>query len=627
MRLIIIFFFFLISHQTYSQSFDEKFLFNKSIEKLVDLDFNFVKNNTSKHRDKPLLKNIYYLNDIIENSGYSKSFQFYNNNIDTISKDKRNKCLINLIKGYNELYYNIDNPSSFQYFFQAYTLSKETRNTSLIQLSLFAILKLYGEGIIQNNNKYKTYLKEFNSLANTTNLKILSLAYEEKLLALSQLYGDETPTRVKEICNQLELLISKTGNKKIITIANYTLVNCYIKLKRIDQVKKIISGIIKNNNKSLFYKPFVFNSFIKLSFINYLQQDINKSFIYLDSAKKHKNQINSLKPDFIINSYLSEYYSSNKKDSAYYYLKKANQLQYKLNFLKSNEIITFSEVQNQTKETEKKFLKEQQENQLNQSLLFATLIFLLLGIVIVFLILKNSKRKRLLAEQQKELEKQKNLTLLKEQEINTINAMVTGQEKERIRIAEDLHDNIGSVLATLKLHFENLKLNREKKHFNQDELYERTEKLIDETYLKVRSIAHAKNAGVIANQGLLVAVKIMAEKISAANQLKIEIIDFGLEQRLDTNTEITLFRIIQELTTNIIKHAEASEATINISQFNDALNIIIEDNGKGFDSNKIKVTTGMGLHSIQKRIEHLGGTFQIDSSFKSGTSIIMNIPT
>ena len=232
-----------------------------------------------------------------------------------------------------------------------------------------------------------------------------------------------------------------------------------------------------------------------------------------------------------------------------------------------------------------------------------------------------------MAEQLKELEKQKNLTLLKEQEITTINAMVEGQEKERIRIAEDLHDNIGSVLATLKLHFENLKLNREKKHFNQEELYNKTEKLIDETYLKVRSIAHAKNAGVIANQGLLVAIKIMAEKISSANKLKIEIVDFGLDKRIDTNTEITTFRIIQELVTNIIKHAEATDASINISLFEDNLNIIIEDNGKGFNSQEINYENSMGIGSIKKRIEHLKGTFQIDSAINRGTSIIINIPS
>ncbi|WP_075340838.1 tetratricopeptide repeat-containing sensor histidine kinase [Tenacibaculum agarivorans] len=308
------------------------------------------------------------------------------------------------------------------------------------------------------------------------------------------------------------------------------------------------------------------------------------------------------------------------------YLRKYNKLKDSINDNAQNIAIADLDKKYKTAEKEKQILVEQQKKKQNRNLFLGTLAFLCLGGIIAYLNLKNSRKKRLLAEQQKEIEKQKNLTLLKEQEINTINAMVEGQEKERIRIAEDLHDNIGSVLATLKLHFENLKLNREKKHFNQEELYDKTEKLIDETYLKVRSIAHAKNAGVIANQGLLVAVKMMTEKISAAHQLHIQIIDFGLEKRLDTNTEITIFRIIQELTTNIIKHAEAKEATINISHFENTLNIIVEDDGKGFDKDNVEFNTGMGLGSIKKRVNHLDGTFQIDSMPDRGTTIIINIP-
>ncbi|WP_299679027.1 sensor histidine kinase [uncultured Tenacibaculum sp.] len=365
---------------------------------------------------------------------------------------------------------------------------------------------------------------------------------------------------------------------------------------------------------------YAFGIIINLGSNQLRRKNYDEAIKYFKKGFKYKIPNSKLHQKIIAYRRLAKaYYGIGEIDSAYNFLLKQSKIDSIVDIQSRNKV--FAEI-NTKYQTEKK----EKENLRLKTILLISSIFLFLGGIIAYLNLKNSKKKRLLAEQQKELEKQKNLTLLKEQEINTINAMVTGQEKERVRIAEDLHDNIGSVLATLKLHFENLKLNREKKHFNQDELYEKTEKLIDETYLKVRSIAHAKNAGVIANQGLLVAVKIMAEKISAANQLKIEIIDFGLEQRLDTNTELTLFRIIQELTTNIIKHAEASEATISISQFNDALNIIIEDNGKGFDPKKIKAKTGMGLHSIQKRIEHLEGTFQIDSSSKGGTSIILNIP-
>ena len=291
------------------------------------------------------------------------------------------------------------------------------------------------------------------------------------------------------------------------------------------------------------------------------------------------------------------------------------------------------ETKYQTEKKEKENLQLKQDNLeieakrlKNKNYLISSFIFILLSGTITALSLKNSKRKRKLAEQQKELETQKNLTLIKEQELTTINAMVEGQEKERKRVAEDLHDNLGSVLATLKLHFENLKMNREKKKINQETLFDKTEGLIDEAYLKVRSIAHAKNAGVIANQGLLVAIQMMAEKISLADKIQIEVIDFGLDKRLENSLEISVFRITQELITNIIKHANAENATINISLYDKNLNIIIEDDGLGFDIKKVNLKNGMGISSIITRVNHLGGTFNVDSTKGKGSSIIIDIP-
>jgi signal transduction histidine kinase len=203
--------------------------------------------------------------------------------------------------------------------------------------------------------------------------------------------------------------------------------------------------------------------------------------------------------------------------------------------------------------------------------------------------------------------------------------MIEGQEKERKRIAEDLHDDLGSVLTTLKLHFENFKVNKTKKKFSEEELIDKTEDLLDEAYTKVRSIAHAKNSGVIANQGLLLAIENMAEKVSSSKKLAIDVIDHGLENRLENSLELAIFRIVQELITNIIKHAEAKQATIHLTNHESTLNIMVEDDGKGFDVNNIS-KKGMGIHSIDKRIEHLDGTMTIESEINKGTTIILDIP-
>lgn len=248
---------------------------------------------------------------------------------------------------------------------------------------------------------------------------------------------------------------------------------------------------------------------------------------------------------------------------------------------------------------------------------------LVVGFVVSYLILKNAKRKHLIAEQERELAIQKIEKNLKEQELNTIDLMISGQEKERQRLANDLHDNLGSTLAALKLNFKTIQRN-----FNAQEakpIMENASVLIDDAYKKVREIAHEKNSGVMAEEGLLPAVEQLARKVSKAGGIQISVQGFGLKSRLENSLEIALFRIIQELITNIVKHSEATEASISLTNHTDYLNIIVEDNGKGFGPRAKKRKDGMGLSNIEKRIEHLDGSMEIDTSNK-GTSIIIDLP-
>ena len=249
-----------------------------------------------------------------------------------------------------------------------------------------------------------------------------------------------------------------------------------------------------------------------------------------------------------------------------------------------------------------------------------------MGSIIAFLINRNTKRKQRIAEQQREIEIQKTEKILKEQEITSINAMIEGQEKERQRVASDLHDSVGATLAAAKLQFDHISKNKDKA-LEMDELFEKTKILLDDAYSEVRSMAHIKNSGVIAKNGLLPAIKKLTDNVSINGNLEVALQDFGLENRLDNSLEITIFRIIQELITNIVKHANATEASINITQHESLLSIIVEDNGKGFNiSEFINSTNGMGLSSIERRVEHLEGTMEVDSFPGKGTSVLIDIP-
>lgn len=283
------------------------------------------------------------------------------------------------------------------------------------------------------------------------------------------------------------------------------------------------------------------------------------------------------------------------------------------------------ETKYQTAEKEKQILVSEAQRKKNLNIAIGLGGSLLLGAIIALLIFRDIKGKQRLAEQAKVLEIQKTEKILKEKEIETINAMVSGQEKERQRLAGELHDNLGSTLATVRMQIENLERNLDR--VSQPKvLLSKTHQLINEAYTKVRSISHERNAGVMAADGLIPAIERLVQSVSTQDGIQFSLTHFGLDGRLRNDVEITIFRIIQELITNIIKHAEATEAVISLTQFEQELNILVEDNGKGFTTGNFQKKSGMGLGSIERRVEHLEGSMEVDSSPGRGTNIIIDLP-
>lgn len=314
-------------------------------------------------------------------------------------------------------------------------------------------------------------------------------------------------------------------------------------------------------------------------------------------------------------------------ENAYYSLAESKNLKDSLNLEKQKTNI--SEFQTLYKTREKTLQNEDLRSKLsNKNFLMYCLIGLFVFcFFIVVLGYKYINKRRLIAEQEKEIQQQKLEKTLKEQELHDIDLMLESQEYERQRIANELHDNLGSLIATIKLNFQNIRKFSNNFDVNKQVVFDTTDNLIDETYKEIRNIAHLKNLGVIGTEGLLVAVKNMASKMSVIDEFKVTVIPFGLKERFDNRIEVILFRIIQELCTNIIKHSKAKEITIYLTQHGQKdMNIIIEDNGIGFDVKNLKYTKGIGLKNIEKRIEQMGGTFTVDSIISKGTTVILEIP-
>ncbi len=285
----------------------------------------------------------------------------------------------------------------------------------------------------------------------------------------------------------------------------------------------------------------------------------------------------------------------------------------------------FSEMQTKYETTEKENQNQilQKENEINQVqlnrsrtiqwILFIGIIFISL---IFYLLYSNYKIKQ----------KQKlNETLLSQEQIRA-KAVLEAEEKERLRIARDLHDGLGQRLSAAKLNISSLHQSIQTKNNQQELFLTNAIQLLDESVKDVRSISHNLLANGLIKSGLVSAVREFINQINSTNSLKINIETVGLEDRLDPIQENVLYRVLQEVVNNIIKHAQANEVNIQFIRHENELNLLIEDNGIGFNLQEAQEKGGIGLKNIQSRIEYINGKVDFDSFPNKGTTVNIEIP-
>ena len=227
-----------------------------------------------------------------------------------------------------------------------------------------------------------------------------------------------------------------------------------------------------------------------------------------------------------------------------------------------------------------------------------------------------------LFRQQKRLDQERISQLEKEKKILSMNAMIEGQEAERIRIAKDLHDGLGGLLSTVKAHFSNIQ--SEIRKIEKIDVYNKANNLVDEACDEVRRISHNLMPGALRLQGLCPAVEALSEQMENAHDFDVVVEVLNFETRMDESKELFIYRIIQEALNNIIKHANAKQVLIQLSETAEEYHFIIEDDGVGFL--KDEVIFGLGIKSIQSRIDFLKGTLDVDSQIGVGTTLSFHIP-
>lgn len=263
-------------------------------------------------------------------------------------------------------------------------------------------------------------------------------------------------------------------------------------------------------------------------------------------------------------------------------------------------------------ERQQLIIERQQQRQIVLSL--ATAAAALLALIAFFLFRYRLRLQRSEADKKSLLKNKEIEELQRTAELKKLKAILQGQEAERNRIAQDLHDGLGGLLATVKV-----RLNTE------DQNVAAADKLLDRACAEVRRIAHNMAPQNLQLIGLAAAVE------DIADQLQLQGLQCDLELggqpnfRLSEEEQLMLLRILQELTHNIVKHARAQKVFIQILDQPHQLLLTVEDDGQGFELLAAK-HKGLGLASIQSRVDYLKGQILFDSSPGVGTTVTLTIP-
>ena len=237
------------------------------------------------------------------------------------------------------------------------------------------------------------------------------------------------------------------------------------------------------------------------------------------------------------------------------------------------------------------------------------------AIMFAALLYNRNKNKQKIILQEQKLEQRAELT----------KAVIEAEEKERVRIASDLHDGVGQLFSAVKMNLngliERVDMPRDEDRF----LAEKTLALVEESCKEVRYISHQMMPNMLLRSGIASDVKSFIEKIDS-EKLKVKVEANGFKDKLESNVETVLYRVIQEAVNNVIKHAHATLLDIKLNREDAGISATITDNGVGFDTTAADTFNGIGLKNIAARVEYLKGTVTFRSAPGAGTSLKVWVP-
>jgi signal transduction histidine kinase len=280
-----------------------------------------------------------------------------------------------------------------------------------------------------------------------------------------------------------------------------------------------------------------------------------------------------------------------------------------------------TEIDDLNKEREIQQLTIKQRSTMNWALSSLVLVTALIG----FLYNRNYRQKKRLLQANTLLQQQRIAELEKERQLLAARGVLQGQIGERTRLAKDLHDGLGSILSSAKYSFSSMKDNLIITPVTAA-AFERSMGMLDHSISELRRIAHNMMPEALVKFGLDSALRDFCNSVDQSGALQLTYQSFDIEESsISALTAGAVYRIIQELVNNILRHANATTALVQLVRKDGTLSITVEDNGKGFNTSILQTSNGTGYLNLRNRVEYLNGTIDIQTAPDKGTSVNIEI--
>lgn len=231
-----------------------------------------------------------------------------------------------------------------------------------------------------------------------------------------------------------------------------------------------------------------------------------------------------------------------------------------------------------------------------------------------------------IAKQRETIAIQEKLELIQYKEMETHYARLEAQDELQKQIGRELHDGVGAMLTAVKLNLSPVDEVLDRFPSEKQAQFSEANRLLDEACQELRRVSHELGSVILTHFGLKAQLEAFANILRNSGKYEVELDLHALEGRFDKKIEVNLYRIVQELVSNTIKHAQADKISISANHFENMVNIIVEDNGKGFDEAKALEKPGMGFISLQARVHDMKGQLFIDTRIGRGTVVSIDVP-